>query len=236
MKKFTVILLLIAIFASFTVVHTSAENLDYVPGDVDNNGIINMLDVLMLAQYYVDGCKYDPDGYGINIQNINAGDVDGNGIINMLDVLTLVQYFVDGCKYDPNGYAIELKPGNFAKELTFVSNGDGTCYVSSIGTFNDNNIVIPEKSPDGDTVTGIGNSAFEGCDFIVKVYISKGVKSIGNNAFKDCSNLDAIYYGGSAKEWYAITLGTDWDKNITGYTIFVIAGGDNVALNDPFNL
>ena len=40
--------------------------------------------------------------------------------------------------------------------LEFVSNGDGTCYVSGIGELAAaENIVIPEKSPEGDKVTGI---------------------------------------------------------------------------------
>lgn len=84
--------------------------IDYIPGDVDGNGTINMLDVLTLCQYYVDGCVYDPDGYAVNIQ-AEAGDVDANGKVTMLDVLILCQYYVDGGKYDPNGYGIKLLPG-----------------------------------------------------------------------------------------------------------------------------
>lgn len=87
--------------------------IDYIPGDVDDNGSINMLDVLTLCQYYVDGCMYDPDGYAVNIK-AESGDVDANGKINMLDVLSICQYYVDGCKYDPNGYAVKLLPGKRA--------------------------------------------------------------------------------------------------------------------------
>lgn len=84
--------------------------IDYMPGDIDGDGSINMLDVLTLCQYYVDGCKYDPNGYGVSIQP-ERGDVDANGVINMLDVLMICQYYVDGCKYDPNGYGVKLLPG-----------------------------------------------------------------------------------------------------------------------------
>lgn len=87
--------------------------IDYIPGDVDGSGYINMLDVLTLCQYYVDGCKYDPDGYAINIK-AESGDVDASGKINMLDTLTICQYYVDGCKYDPNGYGVKLLPGKRA--------------------------------------------------------------------------------------------------------------------------
>lgn len=84
--------------------------IDYIPGDVDDNGSITMMDVLTLCQYYVDGCMYDPDGYAINIK-AESGDVDANGKINMLDILTICQYYVDGCMYDPDGYAVKLLPG-----------------------------------------------------------------------------------------------------------------------------
>lgn len=84
--------------------------IDYLPGDVDDSGAINMLDVLTLCQYYVDGCKYDPEGYAIDLK-AESGDVDANGKINMLDILTICQYYVDGCKYDPNGYGVKLLPG-----------------------------------------------------------------------------------------------------------------------------
>ena len=84
--------------------------IDYLPGDVDDSGAINMLDVLTLCQYYVDGCKYDPEGYAIDLK-AESGDVDANGKINMLDILTICQYYVDDCKYDPNGYGVKLLPG-----------------------------------------------------------------------------------------------------------------------------
>lgn len=102
--------------------------IDYTPGDVDENGFINMLDVLTLCQYYVDGCKYDPYGYAVDIIP-EAGDVDANGKINMLDTLTLCQYYVDGCKYDPNGYGVKLLPGKRActHAMEHIEAKDVTC-------------------------------------------------------------------------------------------------------------
>jgi len=93
----------------------SVKVINYMPGDVDNSGFINMLDVLTLCQFYVDGCEYDPDGYAVNINPL-SGDVDASGNINMLDVLMLCQYYVDGCKYDINGYGVKLLPGKIACE------------------------------------------------------------------------------------------------------------------------
>ncbi len=102
--------------------------ISYTPGDVDGNSTINMLDVLTLCQFYVDGCQYDPNGYAVNI-NPESGDVDANGKVNMLDVLMICQYYVDGCKYDPNGYGVILLPGKKACEHTIhhVNAKETTC-------------------------------------------------------------------------------------------------------------
>lgn len=50
----------------------------------------------------------------------------------------------------------DLKP---SEGFEFESNGDGTCTLVKIGTCTDKDIVIPEKSPNGDTVTLIGEYA-----------------------------------------------------------------------------
>ena len=104
---------------SVNVKNGAVTVIDYIPGDVDGSGIINMFDVLTLCQYYVDGCKYDSNGYAIDIKS-ERGDVDANGKITMLDVLMICQYYVDGCKYDPNGYAVKLLPGKAYCEHNLV--------------------------------------------------------------------------------------------------------------------
>ncbi|MBR6562936.1 MAG: hypothetical protein IKK70_03260 [Clostridia bacterium] len=51
--------------------------------------------------------------------------------------------------------------GDVPYNIVYVSNGDGTCYVSEIRVDKDHNgnihLVIPEKAPNGDTVTAIKN-------------------------------------------------------------------------------
>ena len=82
--------------------------IDYTPGDVNDDGIISMLDTVLISRFIVDGCTYDPDGYAIRL-NEKAADVNDDGIISMLDTVMISRYIVDGCKTDPNGYNIELK-------------------------------------------------------------------------------------------------------------------------------
>lgn len=76
--------------------------------------------------------------------------------------------------------------------LTFTSNGDGTCYVSSIGDCVDINIIIPEISPDGDIVTSIGKSAFESRVYLESIVIPEGVTIIDDFAFNICQSLKRI--------------------------------------------
>ena len=101
---------------------------DYTPGDINDDGSINMMDIVVLSRYIVDGCKYDPEGYAVNI-NENAADVDASSSINMLDVVLISRYIVDGCKTDPEGYNVTLVPSgktcNHSLQATEVK--EATC-------------------------------------------------------------------------------------------------------------
>ena len=81
---------------------------------------------------------------------------------------------------------------NFTGELDYTSNGDGTCVVSGIGTYNSEKINIPSTSPTGDTVVGIGEDAFRWCYNIKEVTLPDGVINIGAFAFAGCISLHKI--------------------------------------------
>ena len=70
--------------------------MDYTPGDLNDDGIINTTDVVRLRRYIAGG-------YGISI-NEAAGDVNADGILNTTDVVK-IRRFVAG------GYGVELLPG-----------------------------------------------------------------------------------------------------------------------------
>ena len=71
------------------------EVLDYTPGDVNADGLINGSDVSMLRKYIVG----DP----VNV-NPMSGDVNGDGRVNGVDVV-LIRRMIAG------GYDVEFKPG-----------------------------------------------------------------------------------------------------------------------------
>ena len=81
----------------------------------------------------------------------------------------------------------------------FESNGDGTCTLKGMGTCNDTDIVIPEKSPEGDTVTKIAEYAFYGEKKITSVIIAGKVLEIDKNAFQT-SELEKLIVSGSELE------------------------------------
>ncbi len=78
-----------------------------------------------------------------------------------------------------------------SKGLLFESIGNGTCVVSGIGSCTDSVILLPERSPTGDTVIGIGNYAFRGCTQLKGIELTPNIRSIGAYAFYG-SSLEAV--------------------------------------------
>lgn len=84
--------------------------------------------------------------------------------------------------------------------LVFYSYGDGTCRFGGIGTCTDTDIVIPDKSPAGDTVIYIGAEVFNQNTNIESVTIPDSVTKILSGAFRNCTNLKSVNIGGSVTE------------------------------------
>ena len=79
---------------NFDIVSGSIEILDYTSGDLNDDGVINMQDVVLLRRYIVGG-------YDVDI-NTMAADVNRDDTLNMQDVVLIRRYIV-------GGYGIELQ-------------------------------------------------------------------------------------------------------------------------------
>lgn len=84
--------------------------------------------------------------------------------------------------------------------LKFFSNGDGTCKIVGIGTCTDKTIVIPAKSPNGDTVTMIDKSAFYDCEDVVNIVFSNLTLTVDDYAFQGCE-LERLIVDGCTIEF-----------------------------------
>lgn len=87
---------------------------------------------------------------------------------------------------------------NYSMGLSYTSKGDGTCYVSGIGSCTDTVIVIPPEH-NGKRVVGIQDDAFRHCSTIQRVVLPSGIETIGATAFAFCSDLKSIIISDTVK-------------------------------------
>ena len=79
----------------FSILPGGVYIIDYLPGDVNSDGVINTKDAVFLARYIAGG-------YGVTIDGA-AADVNDDGKLNSKDIVMI-------CRYIAGGYNIELKP------------------------------------------------------------------------------------------------------------------------------
>lgn len=85
-----------------------------------------------------------------------------------------------------------VNPNYTSSGLTFVSNGDGTCRLTDMGTCSDIYISVPKKSPSGDIVTSVVGSTFAENKKIVEVRLPDTVTQITGGLFYGCSSLERV--------------------------------------------
>lgn len=90
-----------------------------------------------------------------------------------------------------DGQCILCEQPKPSEGLLYISNGDGTCFVAQ-GDCTDKNIVIPDHSPSGDKVVQIKAYAFWGNQQVKSIRIPETVTAIGEGAFEDCGELESV--------------------------------------------
>ena len=142
---------------------------------------------------------------------------------------------------------IELYPKSVG--LEFTSNKDGTCSVTGRGRCTDARIVIPAVSPDGKTVTTIGEEAFCADKTLVSVTLPETLLKVESNAFRYCQRLFEVinlskleiddnllgysgYYGGIGEYAKEIHNGPGKMERINGLIFYKMDGENYVVAYD----
>ena len=104
------------------------------------------------------------------------------------------------------------------------------------GTFSGEELIIPEKAPDGTPVTGIASfgflalenlkkvtlpdtvrvintSGFQSCPALCEVSLPAGLKKICNGAFAVCHALSEITFRGTMEQWNAVEKESGWNTD-----------------------
>jgi hypothetical protein len=118
---------------------------------------------------------------------------------------------IGGGAFEKTGYADRHTGYDSALVIngTAVSPRHGAICILPEGTkriadrFADNSSMEFIRIPEG--VTKIGESAFEGCQYLSNIYLPKSLETVGENAFYHCYHRH-IYYAGTQAEFGAVSL------------------------------
>jgi len=86
--KFTI--LLCSLFLNYSFANSNARP---IPGDINNDGIINVLDVIELVNIILSNADY-----------IEDADLNGDGIINIVDIVTIVNIILTAIEANENAF------------------------------------------------------------------------------------------------------------------------------------
>lgn len=98
--------------------------------------------------------------------------------------------------------------------LEFQSNGDGTCTFVGRGTCTDAEIILPQKSPAGDTLTRLYGGCFFGDEVLTALYIPETVTDISVDIVSVAPNIASISISPS-NTVYASVDGVLYNKALT---------------------
>ena len=164
--------------------------------------VLNILCVVMCMVLYISGCaNKDASNAADNESSVvdaeteshNAGSRDNP----TTDITVPSPKETSVPDEKPQSNQVVETDLNPSEGLEFESNGDGTCTIIGIGTCTDKDIVIPAESPNGDTVTLIGEYALYSLENVDSITLVNCNYEIDKNAFQygEFTSLNII--GGS---------------------------------------
>ena len=132
--------------------------------------------------------------YGANgrLRGAAVADAEGMTDLSAFEGLAVRAFSVDADSRPTESPVLlteALEVSHESRGLLFRSNGDGTCELRGMGTCKDTALIIPETSPEGDSVTFIAADAFRGNASLTSVTVPDCVERIGLGAFADCPKL-----------------------------------------------
>ena len=149
--------------------------------------ILGVFGIVITMVFCISGCSNNTNSDAVDnsIGLVNTKDIE---VDNKDDSVTenaepSIENNPSSETLQPNSQAAvtDLKP---SEGLEFQSNGDGTCAIVGIGTCTDKELVIPEKSPAGDTVILIGEYAFYSLENVDSVTLVNFNYEVDKNAFQ----------------------------------------------------
>lgn len=99
----------------FEITNGSVTVMNYIPGDVNGDGKVNVTDIVLIRRHITGG-------YGVSI-NTDAADVNADGRINTTDLVLIRRYIVGGygIDFNPHNHKIENEE---RKEPTCTEDGN----------------------------------------------------------------------------------------------------------------
>ena len=169
----------------------------------------------------VTGCGNTPENNVVDGGSASTTNNNSSSELNKTEAVSKPVEKQETADNNNSNLEVEDEYKNLPESEGFVfeSNGDGTCDLKEIGLCKDTDIVIPEKSPEGDVVTKIDEyafydaedissiifagrnleideNAFQSCE-VEKLVISGCELNIGESAFSYCDDISSIYISNS---------------------------------------
>ncbi|MBQ4324920.1 MAG: leucine-rich repeat domain-containing protein [Clostridia bacterium] len=125
------------------------------------------------------------------------------------------------------GCGEETPEKEYAEGLTYRNLPDGTCAVQDAGTFEGEVLRLPDKSPDGKSITQIDGYAFENNETLTEVYFPSSLKVIGPYAFAGCAGISSVTLPDGLTEigMYAFSRCTELNQIYLGSSLTTVGDG-----------